>query len=225
MQHNTKFAELIEKNPRILLLLPRFGIGLGFGDHSVSEVCSQYHISPDFFLLVCKVYSDNDYFPDAADLKSVDSNDLIAYLTTSHHYYLNTQLPHIESHLDEVVKACQPKYGLLLKRFFQEYQQEVVKHFEYEEHIVFPYIHSVIDNNPIKDYRIMMFKHNHSNIEDKLSDLLNILLKYLPAEIEPQSRIDISLDIIELSADLNSHSLIEERVLIPYVEMLEGGES
>ena len=58
-------------------------------------------------------------------------------------------------------------------------------------------------------------------MEDTLSDLMNIVIKYLPADIDQENRIAISLAIIELSNDLNRHTLIEDRVLIPYVELLE----
>ena len=57
--------------------------------------------------------------------------------------------------------------------------------------------------------------------EDVLDDMMNILLKYLPGDILPKERIEISYDIMELSDDLNRHSLIEERILIPCVESLE----
>ncbi|MBQ4205054.1 MAG: hypothetical protein II662_00150 [Bacteroidales bacterium] len=51
--------------------------------------------------------------------------------------------------------------------------------------------------------------------------MMNILIKYLPGDILPKERVEISADIIELSADLISHSLIEDQILIPYVETLE----
>ena len=65
------------------------------------------------------------------------------------------------------------------------------------------------------------FEHNLTNIQDVLDDMMNILLKYLPGDILPKERIEISLDIMELSDDLNRHSAIEDHLLIPYVESLE----
>ena len=50
---------------------------------------------------------------------------------------------------------------------------------------------------------------------------MNILIKYLPAEIFPKERIEISFDIMDLSSDLNRHTRVEERVLVPFVELLE----
>ena len=86
---------------------------------------------------------------------------------------------------------------------------------------MFPYLQQIVDNNVKSDYKINVFHENHTNIEDKLLDLMNILIKYLPADVFPKERIEIALDINELSADLMSHTLIEERVLIPFVKTLE----
>ena len=61
----------------------------------------------------------------------------------------------------------------------------------------------------------------HDNIEDKLSDLTQIIFKYLPGNVSPEDSIDVVFDIFQLSADLNKHALIEDRILVPYVEMLE----
>ena len=50
-----KMAELVAANNNIILLLPRFGIRLGFGDCTVREVCAEYGIATDFFLLICNI--------------------------------------------------------------------------------------------------------------------------------------------------------------------------
>ncbi len=217
----TKIADLVNNHPNLLLLLPRFGVKLGFGERNVSEVCHQYAISPDFFILVCRAYTEPDFQASSTDIKSVSMKDMMAYLRASHRYYTNMRLPHIERHLNAVIKACDNKLGKTLGNFFEEYKQEIAKHFEYEEKTVFPYIESLIEGTPVKGYSITQFKQNHSNIEDKLTDLMNILLKYLPSDIDEDNRIDLSLHIIEFAADLNSHSIVEENMLMPFVENIE----
>ena len=214
-------ADLVLGNSKLLLMLPRFGMNLGFGDHSIAEVCAMNNVSAPFFLMICNVYCNNDYTPSPDDIASVDLKALVSYLLESHKYYLNERLPHIEEHLDHIIKACNPKYGNMLRRFFEEYKNEVVDHFVYEEQNVFPYLQQIVNQNVKTDYKIRVFHENHTNIEDKLSDLMNILVKYLPADVFPKERIEIALDINELSADLMSHALIEERILIPFVESLE----
>ena len=214
-------ADMVLGNPQLLLMFPRFGMNLGFGDHSIAEVCAMNNVSAPFFLMICNVYCNDDYTPSPDDIASVDPKALINYLLESHKYYLNERLPHIDEHLNHIIKACIPKYGNMLHRFFEEYKNEVVDHFIYEEKNVFPYLLQLVNQNVKTDYKIRVFHENHTNIEDKLSDLMNILVKYLPADVFPKERIEIALDINELSADLMSHALIEERILIPFVESLE----
>ena len=218
---NMKMADLVLRNSKLLLMFPRFGMDLGFGDHSIAEVCAMNNVSTPFFLMICNVYCNDDYTPSPEDIASVDLKALTNYLLESHKYYLNERLPHIEEHLDHIIKACIPKYGNMLRRFFDEYKNEVVDHFVYEEKNVFPYLQQLANQDVKTDYKIKVFHENHTNIEDKLSDLMNILVKYLPADVFPKERIEIALDINELSTDLMSHALIEERVLIPFVESLE----
>ena len=216
----TKLAELIADNPKLLQLLPRFGIQLGFGDRNVAEVCQQNHVSTRLFLQVCRLHFD----PDApTHIAPPDDNDLISllsYLNASHHDYLDERFPHIENHLSRIIEAAGAKYGNMLNHFYDEYKREMVKHFKYEEEVVFPYIEA-LRKGKRTGYSIDQFRHNHSNIEDALDDMTNILIKYLPGDILPSERICIATDIMELTADLISHSLIEEHVLVPYVESLE----
>ncbi|MBO7288279.1 MAG: hemerythrin domain-containing protein [Bacteroidales bacterium] len=219
---NTKMAELVISNPKLMLTLSRFGIDLGFGDQNVKEVCEKANVSPSFFLLICNLYSNPEFIPTKDDIRSVDANAILSYLSESHKYYLKERLPHIESHLKRIIEACPARFGNTINRFFNEYKDEVESHFKYEEEIVFPYIKSLCNNALNPNFSIREFESNHSNIEDKLNDLMNILIKYLPANIFPKERIEISLDIMEVTSDLSSHTLVEERVLVPFVEMMEG---
>lgn len=218
---NTKMAELVISNPTLMLTLSRFGIELGFGDQNVKEVCEKANVSPSFFLLICNLYSNPDFVPSLDDIKSVDANAILSYLSESHKYYLEERLPHIEAHLEKIIDSCPEKFGNTIKRFFNEYKDEVEIHFKYEEDVVFPYIKSLSDNVQDMNFSIAEFKSSHSNIEDKLSDLMNILIKYLPSDIFPKERIEISIDIMELTSDLNYHALVEERILVPFVELME----
>jgi len=219
---DTKFAELLAEDRRLLQLMPRFGIGLGFGDRNVYQVCQMNQVSTELFLMICEIYSDGSFQPNQSDLQHIDMRDLLSYLKASHQYYLDERFPHIEEHLQLIIEACGQKYGPMLSQFYGEYKQEVMRHIQYyEEEVVFPYIEALLNGKRTDSYKIDEFEHNHTNIQDTLDDMMNILLKYLPGDILPKERIEISLDIMELSDDLNRHSLIEDRILIPCVELLE----
>jgi regulator of cell morphogenesis and NO signaling len=219
---DTKLAELLTDDRRLLQLLPRFGIALGFGDNNIEKVCRMNHVNTELFLMICEIYSDSGFRPGQNELQQIDMNGLLSYLKASHLYYLDERFPHIEEHLQHIIEACGQKYGPMLNHFYDEYKQEVMRHIKYyEEEVVFPYIEALLKGERTDSYKIDEFEHNHTNIQDVLDDMMNILLKYLPGDILPKERIEISHDIIELSDDLNRHSLIEERILIPCVESLE----
>ncbi|MDR2680157.1 MAG: hemerythrin domain-containing protein [Tannerella sp.] len=216
-----KLADLISANHNLILMLPRFGILLGFGDKSVAEVCAKYNIPADFFLLICNVYSFDTYIPDEKTVVATDMRLLIPYLRASHKYYLTERLPHIEQHLNRIAGDIDGKYGNVLKRFFAGYKNEVSEHFMYEEETVFPYIEALVSGRPCGEYRIHDFEKAHNDIEDKLNDLMQIIFKYLPGTVSQGDSIGVVFDIFELSSDLNKHALIEEKVLVPYVKLIE----
>ena len=113
----TKLAELIAGDRKLLQLLPRFGIGLGFGDRSIEEVCRMNNVSADLFLILCEIYVDSSFKPDPDELKRIDMSGLLPYLRASHQYYLDERFPHLEEHLQRIIEACGPKYGPMLSHF------------------------------------------------------------------------------------------------------------
>ena len=175
---DSKFAELMTDDRRLLQLLPRFGIGLGFGDRNVEQVCQMNHVSTELFLLICEIYSDSSFKPSYNELQQIDMGDLLSYLKASHQYYLGERFPHIEEHLQHIIEACGQKYGPMLSHFYDEYKQEVMRHIQfYEEEVVFPYIEALLNGQRTDSYKIGEFEHNHTNIQDTLDDMMNILLK------------------------------------------------
>ena len=75
---NMKLADLISANYHLILILPRLGISLGFEDKSVEEVCRNNHVDPELFILVCNIYSFNNYIPDNKEITSININQLVS---------------------------------------------------------------------------------------------------------------------------------------------------
>ena len=220
----SKLADLIQANYKLLFVLRRLGIALGFGEIKVEEMCRRYAISPDFFLLICRIHSnENPLLPDDW-LQRLPVNELIDYLHRSHLYYAH-QIPVLRNKIQEMARSCEPIHLKILERFLDDYQQETDHHFAYEEETVFPYIHQLVAGHPGNGYNIEQFEHNHSNIEEKLHDLQNIVLKYLPESCQPELRDEVLFDIFLLEEDLHKHTLLENQLLIPYVAQLESHEN
>jgi len=188
-----KLADLISKNHNLILMLPRLGIPLGFGDKSVEEVCTKYNVPTDFFLLICNVYSFDAYLPAENDVLTTDMSRLIPYLRASHRYYLDERLPHIEWHINRIADNTDPKYGHLLRSFFAGYKNELSVHFIYEETTVFPYIETLMEARRQEKYCISDFEDAHKDIQDKLNDLLQIIFKYLPGNASQSDSVSVVL--------------------------------
>ena len=216
-----KLADLIGINHNLILLLPRFGIPLGFGEKSVHEVCEKYGVNDDFLILVFNVYSFDDFQPDMETLANTDMSMLLPYLLASHQYYTNERLPHIEAHLHHIANKTEERYGKILKQFYSDFRHEISNHFEYEEKFFFPLLKSFDTSN----LDLSSFDEDpdevHTGIVDKLDDLTQIVYKYLPGNVMPEETMELVFDILQLSSDIRKHAMIEEKILLPCLEMME----
>ena len=218
---DSRLSDLITAHPSLLTLLTRLGISLGFGDRSIADVCQDSGVDTDFFLLICNVYTFNNYVPSTATILGTDMMGLVPYLEKSHKYYVDKRLPHIELHLDAIAQKLNGRIGQVFISFFQEYKLEVEEHFKHEERDVFPHIRALMNSKKDTSYSIGEFLHTHSDIEGKLDDLLNIVFKYLPPEVDDDNVLDVVYDILRLSEDLKKHTFIEEKIMVPLVKHLE----
>ena len=234
---NINLSALITAQPQLLLTLSHFGIPMGFGDKTIAQVCAEHGVDPQFFLLICEVYSNDSYIPSLATIKSTPMQGLVPYLLRSHDYYLNRRLPHIAHHLEKIASMLPSRAGKAIKQFFNAYVEEVREHFVHEETTVYPHISHLLSGNQRDKFKIKDFLASHGNLDDKLSDLVQIIFKYLPGSKNSPSKIegaggsmtgdsnddaiDMIFDILQLSLDLRKHALIEDKILGPYVKLLE----
>lgn len=216
-----KLADIIAANHNIILLLSRFGIPLGFGEKSIREVCAAADVPVDFMLLICNLYTYDDYLPDVEQLASVDMRPLVPYLKASHNYYTQERLPHIESHIGHIAERVGGRYGEIFRQFYTDFRNEITAHFLYEEQHDFPLVESLqLGRRPRGSVKSHSEK-SHGDLVDKLNDMTQIVYKYLPGNVAPEETMELVFDILQLSADIQKHALIEEKILIPYVGWLE----
>ncbi len=217
-----KVADLLANDGALLSILQRLGIRLGFGEATVAELCARYGISAELFLIICNTYSFSDYRPQIEELGESDIRSITAYLRASHRFYTGVCFPAIHDNVHRLVKELDEINRRLIDKFYDDYDSEVSNHFRYEEEVVFPYIEALIANGSSSSrYSISQFGHNHSNINEKLNDLKNIIIKYLGEEYSSPVRFELLSSIYNVEKDLRKHSLIEDRLLVPLVEKLE----
>lgn len=216
-----KLADLIDVNYKLLNVLSRLGISLGFGENTISEVCGRQAIDLNSFLLICNICTYEDYLPSADLMSGADPMTIVDYLHNSHSFYLDKEFPALERNLRDMVEPCSETQKKIVAHFFSDYKVQVEKHFAYEEDVVFPYVRALKEGHMKEGYSIEQFEENHSNIDETLGDLKNIVMKYLPDSCETVLRNEVLYRIYRLAEDLAKHAIIENTVLIPMVNKME----
>ena len=218
---NMKVARLVEANYRLLGVLARVGIDGSFGEKTVSEVCIQSGLDPDTVILLCEVYTFPNFKPTMDRLRRCHVGDILRYLHQSHDYYLNRAITAMEAAVTKLLEPCQKKQQDVVWNFFRGYKVELKNHFGFEEEEVIPYVQGLIIGQSRPGFSIDRFEENHSNIDEKLSDFKNLVMKSLPAACDGEARVNLLVRIFALQEDLKCHTYIEDHVLVPMVRLLE----
>ena len=218
---NMKVASLVEANYRLLGVLARVGIEGSFGEKTVSEVCVSSGLDPDTIILLCEVYTFPNFKPSMELLRRCHVGDILRYMHQSHDYYLNRAITDMEASITQLLEPCQQKQQDVVWNFFRGYKVEVKNHFGFEEQEVIPYVQGLIIGQNRPGFSIDRFEENHSNIDEKLGDFKNLVMKSLPAVCDNDIRRDLLVRIYALQEDLKCHTYIEDHVLVPMVRLLE----
>ena len=218
---NMKVARLVEANYRLLGVLARVGIDGSFGEKTVSEVCVSSGLDPDTIILLCEVYTFPNFKPSMELLRRCHVGDILRYMHQSHDYYLNRAITDMEASITRLLEPCQQKQQDVVWNFFRGYKVEVKNHFGFEEQEVIPYVQGLIIGQNRPGFSIDRFEENHSNIDEKLGDFKNLVMKSLPAVCDNDIRRDLLVRIYALQEDLKCHTYIEDHVLVPMVRLLE----
>ena len=214
-------SDLVEINYRLLAVLPRLGINIGFGEKTVSRICRETGVDPAAFILICNMYSYQGYMPTEEALEAADPQSVLKYLHNSHSFYVEDNFRELECLMDRLVAPCSASQKKIILDFFDGYRKEVENHFDYEEQTLFPYVRAMLDGTADGSYTIAEFREQHSNIEEKLEDLKNIVLKYLPENCDSELAGRVLMQLFSLAEDLDIHTAIENNILVPVMNMIE----
>ena len=217
---NDKLTDLIHDNYSILLVMSRFGIRLGVGERSIREVCQEHGVDAFTFLTIVNFLVTEEPVPET-DLKKLSIETLISYLHLAHEYFLSFKLPQIKVKLKEAISDCpEEDVKFVILNFFDEYVKEVGKHMTYEEKKVFPYVRNLLAGKTDSNYKISIFAKQHDDIEMKITDLKNILIKYYPGE-GGNILNSVLFDIFATEQDLAAHNSVEDHIFVPAIKLLE----
>lgn len=219
-------SDVISENHFVLLMLEHFEIDFCAPNKTIEDICKEKNISIRVFTTICNLY--NGFNPPRREnYPYSDVSDIIRFLKNTHNFYKLDKYPEIRGFISQLPKKNHEDEIRLIEKFFDEYFAEVSEHLNYEELIAFPYFCSLIqpagqpDDKDAKKFSVKEYHDHHSDIESKLADLKNLLLKHVTLNDELALRRKLLFSLFELEFDLRIHSTIEDLILIPLVEKIE----
>ena len=207
-----KVADLVDTNAHLLGILSRMGIPMGFGDATVEETCQAHDVDLGTLLLICNMYTFKDYVPSEEEMTRLEPSLVVGYLKQSHRYYREEAIVTLAGMIERMLMPCEERRKRVIWRFFSDFTLELEKHFVYEETFVFPFAEAIIRGDTDSE-RFFQVEAEHTDIEAKLGDLKNIILKYPPSECSSADIQQVLMMIYYLDEDLMRHNTIEDRLL------------
>ncbi len=215
-----KLSAVIQHDYRLLQVMGRFGISLGFGEKTIRDVCRQCNVDTDAFLLVMNYVKDaEEYRPRPIDT-AAGVRSLLDYLKNSHKYFLDYQFTTMRRSLIASIDA-QNEIAFLVLKYYDQYVEEVRKHMEHEDTTTFAWVERLLNEEcqPM-DTGHLLSKH-HDSIESKLGELKKLFLQYYPQKGSNDELNSVIIELYRTEEELKHHCLIEDNVFTPSVKRFE----
>ena len=183
-------------------IISRFGLEMGVGEQTISQVCESHDVHTPTFLAVVNY----KVFKQRALSEDIDLPTLQRYIDHSHTYFLDFRLPRLRRSLIEAIIPADPatKIPGLILRCYDEFVEEIRSHIKHENE-------GQYDEHERDDQRIT----------DKLTEIKNLIIKYYPTH-SPSTEgtttytlISVMSDLWHTEQDFADHCAIEDHILRP----------
>ena len=214
-----KMISLIRDDYSLLHMLGAFGIKMGFGDKTVREVCEDQDVDTYTFMTVVN-FAINGHL-DSESIGKLSVISLLRYLRAAHAFFLDFELPFIRKELKDALDDENSLAHLILK-LYDGYAHSLRSHMSYEEKTLFPYVEKLIEGKVTNDTFVETFSKHHDQTDQRLTELKDIIIKYLPSDNLRNNQLSATLyDIFNSERMLYLHVEIEEKIFLPAIRLLE----
>ena len=219
-------SDLISDDYRMLQILSRFNLALGFGDQSVAAACKSCGVDTGTFLAVVNFVKSGNNAHLSELVEDVNVKALLDYLKRSHTYFVDFRLPAIRRKLIEAIDCSRNQIAFLILKFYDEYAAEVGRHMNYENEHVHPYVETLLDGKiPDGNRRFSELVHqhqdNHESIGKSSAELKSIIIKYYPSDSNATLLNEVLMDIYMMEEELLTHCRLEDTLFAESVASLE----
>ena len=154
---------------------------------------------------------------DTRDWNTAPFADLVNHIVSTHHAYLNRELPALSARLEKVYRVYNQKYGqtlLGLPEVFAELRSELEMHMRKEEMVLFP---AIVEQRPFDALAnaIGVMETEHESAGNALVKIREITQDFHIPEYACVTYRALINGLHELEQDLHIHIHLENNVLFP----------
>ncbi len=228
----TKIVDIINEDYTVLSILLRLNILPGYGEKTVTQVANENGLDPEFFMNILAAYTDPEY-SNYEELINADVRLITGFLKKSHDFYKDEKIPELKKMFSQIIEQAIVKNNIkIIEHYFNNYLEEFSIHMEYEEKQVFPYaeeLDTVLRTGKASQSFLEGFKkfsikeyvlQHEDSTQEKLEDLKNILMKYIPELKTYKTYYQVISKLYRLGKDLDNHMNLENKVLVPRLTLM-----
>ncbi|MBQ2002053.1 MAG: hemerythrin domain-containing protein, partial [Bacteroidaceae bacterium] len=206
-----KLSFVIQNDYRLLQVMGRFGITIGFGEKTINEVCRQCNVDVNAFLAVMN-YVKNRTHPSIGSISTKEGvASLLKYLKNSHRYFLDYQFPSMRRSLIDSIEM-QNEIAFLVLKYYDVYVEEVRLHMANEDDTTFSWVEQILNDDCTLSHSGQLLSKHHDSIERKLGELKKLFLQYYPQKDNNNELNSVIIELYRTEEELQSHCLIEDNL-------------
>ena len=227
----TKVGDLVLARPQAMRYLEGQGVDYCCGGHrTLREACDLAgRVPADILAALAALEEPAAGTPSPQAWMDASLADLMAHIEATHHQYLRTELPRLDTLLEKVLGAHSERHPELDEIFdiFQALSMDLMPHLMKEEQILFPFIRQMEAGAAAEacfasvQSPIRVMESEHVTVGGLLSRLRACTNEYTaPADGCATFRA-LYLGFKELEADIHLHIYLENQILHPRATALE----
>ena len=227
----TKVGDLVLVWPQAMRYLESQGVDYCCGGHrTLREACQVAGCAPQEILAgLTKLDAPMAGAPSPQSWMEASLTDLMAHIEATHHAYLRTELPRLETLLGKVLSAHGQNHPELDEVFdhLQSLSMDLMPHMLKEEQILYPYIRQMEAGQPTQacfatvQGPIRVMESEHEAVGTMLAGLRACTGEYtVPADGCATFRA-LYDGLRELEADTHLHIYLENQILHPRAKQME----
>lgn len=198
------------------------------GERSLADACRANELDPRAVVMELVAHVGDDDAP--APWSSMQVDELVEHLVSTHHRYLWDELPRLQALVDKVLGVHGDRHPELvdIARCFSLIRADIEPHLTKEEQVLFPAIQQLADASADATFGfgsignpISMMLREHDDLGGLLRELRSLTDDYTPPADGCGSYTALFSGLEQVEADTHLHIHKENNVLFPQVIELE----